>query len=259
MAKSVNMDELILSALERAVSDPTPRKLQGTNAKPGIFVGSTAAVKAAAERCLELGLIEMRGEQKAKNKAVSLYGIAPAGVTYLLEQSPAYQALRTAQAGVAGLSDWTAACQRTLSQVVEHLGKLREVVQHAAARVQPPDIKPLLAALQPARTEPAPAAVAAPPAASAGLTPELTNELLRFVQQQKRQAPLRPVELPQLWRFARTRLPALTLGQFHDAVRRLAEARQLRLSPFTQAMYQLAEPECAMIVGREVMYYVESV
>jgi len=82
--------------------------------------------------------------------------------------------------------------------------------------------------------------------------------MLSYVQSQKRQTPLRPVELPQLFRFARSRQPALTLGQFHDLVRRMAEARQLRLTPFTQAMYQLSEPECAMIIGREVMYYVEA-
>ena len=83
--------------------------------------------------------------------------------------------------------------------------------------------------------------------------------LLQHVQQQKRQAPLRPLDLPQLFRFARSRQPALSLGSFHDLVRRMADAGQVRLSPFTQAMYQLPEPECAMIVGREIMYYVEGV
>ena len=87
----------------------------------------------------------------------------------------------------------------------------------------------------------------------------MAAELFRHLQQQKRQTPLRPVDLPQLFRFARSRQPALTLGQFHDLLRRMAEARQLRLSPFTRAMYQLPEPECALIVGREVMYYAECV
>ena len=85
------------------------------------------------------------------------------------------------------------------------------------------------------------------------------DELLQHVQQHKRQSPLRPIDMPQLFRFARTRQPALSLGQFHDLVRRLTEAGRIRLSPFTQAMYQLPEPECALIVGREIMYYVEGV
>jgi hypothetical protein len=40
-------------------------------------------------------------------------------------------------------------------------------------------------------------------------------------------------------------------------MRRLAGQEQLRLLPYTQAMYQLAEPEYALILGREVMYYAE--
>jgi hypothetical protein len=87
----------------------------------------------------------------------------------------------------------------------------------------------------------------------------LADELQQHVQQHKRQSPLRPLDLPQLFRFARSRQPDLSLGQFHDLVRRLSDAGRIRLSPFTQAMYQLPEPQCAMIVGREIMYYVEGV
>ena len=250
------MDELILEAIERALADPVPRKLHGTKASPGIFLSSNAAAKAAAQRCLELRLIEQRGELKSKAKAVPLYGVAPAGVAYLLERDPVRNLLTSTQAGVEQLSRLAADCNQTLAQVQRQLATLGDVVKTTAARLQPPDVGKLLAGMQQA---PTPGAGADAIGGHSPPNAELQGELLSFVQQQKRQAPLRPVDLPQLYRFARSRQPALTMGQFHDLVRRLAETRQVRLSPFTQAMYQLTEPECAMIIGREVMYYVEGV
>jgi hypothetical protein len=92
-----------------------------------------------------------------------------------------------------------------------------------------------------------------------GPGPELPGELLARLQQHKAQSPLRPMDLPQLFRFARSKQPAVTVGQFHDLLRQMVTAGQIRLSAFTQAMYQLPEPECAMILGREIMYYVERV
>ena len=256
MAKSVGLDELILEAIERALADPVPRKLHGTKTNPGVFLSATASAKAAAQRCLELKLIEPRSELKSKTKAVPLYGIAPAGVAYLLERDPVRNILTSTQTGIENLSRLAAACNQTLLQVQKQLATLGDVVKNTATRLQPPDVSQLLTAVQQAQSPGASAEGRGGPSPS---DLELQSALLSFVQQQQRQAPLRPVELPQLYRFTRSRQPALTLGQFHDLVRRMAESRQVRLSPFTQAMYQLSEPECAMIIGREVMYYVEGV
>ena len=104
MAKSTGVEELMLEAVERALADPNPRKLHGTKANPGIFLASSAATKAAAQRCLELGLIAPCGEQRTKSKVTPLYGIAPAGVQYLLEHDPLRQLLAATQDGVAQLA-----------------------------------------------------------------------------------------------------------------------------------------------------------
>lgn len=233
MAKTVGRDELILEAIERALADPVPRKLHGTKAHPGVFLSSTAATKAAAEYCLERRLFEPRGELKSKTKAVPLYGIAPAGVAYLLERDPLRNLLTSTQAGIENLSRLAVDCHQTLVQVQKQLATLGDVVAHTTARLQPPDVSKLLAGVLPAQT------VGSDTSGMGGQSHPyraLQSELLSFVQQQRRQAAMRPVELPQLYRFARSRQPALTLGQFHDLVRRMAEARQIRLSPFTQAM-----------------------
>lgn len=253
MAKSMDVEPLIREALERAVADPGPRKLHGTKANPGIFLSSSGAAKAAAQQAVERGLIVARGEQRTKTKSVPLYGLAPAGVTYLLEHDPVRQLLSATRDGVEQLTRQAAAGQQTLLQVQQQLAQLRTVVQESVARVASPDVSRMLAAAQPAAAAPCTSEPRA-----AGPHRELADEIVRFVQEQKRQAPLRPIDLPQLYRVVRARQPGLTLGQFHDLLRGLAEARRIRLSPFTQAMYQLAEPECALLVGREVMYYVDA-
>ena len=50
---------------------------------------------------------------------------------------------------------------------------------------------------------------------------------------------------------------ALTIGQFHDALRRLQAGGKIRLTPWTQAMYQLTDPETCLLCGREIMAFVE--
>jgi hypothetical protein len=265
MAKTADAEGLILEALERAMADPTPRKLHGTKANPGIFLTSSAAAKAAAQLAIERGLIAACGEQRTKSKVTPLYGLAPAGIGYLLEHDPLRQLLAATQDAVSRLARIAADCQQSLTSVQHQTVRLQEVVQRASMRLEPPDVEKLLAAAQPAvraataQDGSGATGVRSGPA-SAGATDEpLADGMLQHVQQHRRQSPLRPLDLPQLFRLAHARHPELTLGRFHDVLRRLSDAGRIRLSPFTQAMYQLPEPQCAMIVGREIMYYVEGV
>lgn len=275
MAKTASTEDLIREALERALADPAPRKLHGTKANPGIFLSSSAAAKAAAQQCLQQALIAVCGEQRTKSKVVPLYGLAPAGIAYLLEHDPLQQLLAATQDAVERLVQTGADCQQTLTCVQQQAVRLQDVIQQAAARLQPPDLEPMLAAVRTASAQGQGAerpgtdgqrASASEPTVDHGSSPvsgaasaRLADALQQHVQQHQRQSPMRLLDMPQLFRFARSREPALTLGQFHDLVRRLSDAGRIRLSPFTQAMYQLQEPECAMIVGREIMYYVEGV
>lgn len=64
------------------------------------------------------------------------------------------------------------------------------------------------------------------------------------------------VRLGDLWRNIQAQHGPTTLGQFHDALRDLAARGAIRLSPYTGAMYQLQDPECCLILGREIMGYV---
>src|SRR5437899_12900152 len=78
--------QLASGALSRALSDPAPRVLLGTKAKPGIFDSQTA--KVAAQLCIDQGWLKATGQFEGKGKSrKELYAITPAGIQSVLENS----------------------------------------------------------------------------------------------------------------------------------------------------------------------------
>ncbi len=61
--------------------------------------------------------------------------------------------------------------------------------------------------------------------------------------------------LPELYRRAQPTAPGLSLGGFHDALRRLHEAGRIYLHPWTGPLHALPEPSFALLVGHEIAYY----
>lgn len=250
--KSDNTEALILEALERALADHSPKKMHGTKANPGIFLSASAAAKAAAKRCLDEGLVTQAGEAKGKGARAPLFALAPAGIRFLVEKDPAQQLMAATQAGVDGLAVSVTDLRDALVRVADHLGKLNGTLQSAAAGLRGPDVSQLLACLQSSVTTSAPA----PAQAVQGTVASLRAEMLSLVRDYQRRSPLQPMDLPSLYRAARSKCPTASVGEFHDALRQMCSDREVKLSPYTQAMYQLPEPELAIIMGREVMYYV---
>ena len=82
------------------------------------------------------------------------------------------------------------------------------------------------------------------------------EEAMKYLEDHQRRNPFGNCPLPELYhRVAEPR--GLTIGQFHDGLRRLVERRQVRLHPFTGAAYQLNEEQYALVAGQEIKYYVE--
>ena len=63
--------------------------------------------------------------------------------------------------------------------------------------------------------------------------------------------------LPELLRRVRAAKPRTTLGQFHDALRRLSEDRVVALHPWTGPLYEIPEPAAALLAGHEIAYYAD--
>src|SRR5205814_9610169 len=62
--------------------------------------------------------------------------------------------------------------------------------------------------------------------------------------------------MPELYAAVREQRPELSLTDFHDGLRRLAEYRAVALKPFAGPPEGLTEPEFALLDGRSVLYFV---
>jgi len=87
---------------------------------------------------------------------------------------------------------------------------------------------------------------------------KVRDSILVRLGQHRRQSPLRPLPLGQLYHDICRVEPGTTLGQFHDCLRDLQGAGKIRLSPFTGAMYALQDGECCLILGHEVIGFCEA-
>jgi hypothetical protein len=61
--------------------------------------------------------------------------------------------------------------------------------------------------------------------------------------------------LPELFQRAKIGATGLTIGAFHDGLRRLHDAGQVYLHPWTGPLHALPEPSFALLVGHEIAYY----
>ncbi|ETX05582.1 hypothetical protein [Candidatus Entotheonella palauensis] len=244
MAKSI--EDWMLEALENACADPTPLKLHGTKANPGLFLSKAAAAQAASDRCLEDGLLQKAGEIQKGRTTTALYTIAPKGVEYVLQRAMVPRLLGAMLNAAERNNQLVRQCQQSLETVQKQTQHLQGVVEQLASRVQPPDVEQILQRLVRHRQDLQPVAE--------------TNgaaDIIAQIQAHRVHSPLHSCPLPDLFRQCQKQVPDLTIGQFHDDLRHLARENRIRLLPFTQALYLLQEPEYALLWGREIIYYAD--
>jgi hypothetical protein len=260
---------LVLTALSRAAAAAQPIAVHGTRKAPGLFP-ATAAGKKAAQQCLDEGLLSATPEQPAqpdmaggavtatKKQAGAVCTITDKGLAYLLAQlSP----------------------QQVLEQFVQELGQRRQVLAEWAAAAQRlhaanDTLQAHVAAVLARFPSPERAAGAAGglkalfrefladslpvPAPSPGerqpTERALEGRLLGQLQKWRASDAPEDCPLPQLYRQAAGD-PPVTIGQFHDALRRLHERSQIYLHPWTGPLYEIPEPPFALMVGHEIAYY----
>ena len=83
------------------------------------------------------------------------------------------------------------------------------------------------------------------------------EEVPRMAAEQKERNHFKQLSLPEVYRHLKERHPHLTVGQFHEGLRRLYEERRIALLPFTQALAEIDDPQNALFLDREVKYYVD--
>jgi hypothetical protein len=79
--------------------------------------------------------------------------------------------------------------------------------------------------------------------------------LLTYLKCRQDTGTLDDCPLPELYGHLHAGDARLTIGQYHDLLRRLSAEETVYLHPWTGPLYELPEPAFALLVGHEVAYY----
>lgn len=250
---------LVLAALTQAAAAPDGRPLHGTKAAPGLFP-ATAAGKQAARRCLEDGHLRLLNPEPAPPPVDAATAVkmkvragqdaavlTDKGMAYLLGQvSPRavledfVRALESRRVRVEELLDLGRALCDSLTGLRANADRVLQQVRQAEAPREPANLNALFNGFRHDNH-------AAPP--------DLSAELLGLLTRWQPSTAAEDCPMPELYRLAETARPGTTIGQFHDALRRLHDDGRIFLHPWTGPLYDIPEPPYALLVGHEVAYY----
>jgi hypothetical protein len=222
--------QLVLEALGRAAAEPDGVPLLG--AKPALFSASPPA-RQAAQRCLDEHLLRViRTETRGKTDQ-QYCALTEKGLAFLLQQAHPRQVLedllRAVEARQQQLDDLLRLARKSQADLEGLKAATERVLQHL--------------------THPTTNGTT-PKSADADWTADVLACLTRRHDSAAGDCPL-----PELFRQAQQTAPALTLGAFHDGLRRLHAQEKIYLHPWTGPLYDLPEPSVALLVGHEIAYY----
>jgi hypothetical protein len=243
--------QLLLTALSRAAAEPAGLPLHPGRGVPGLFP-SSAAGRQAAQRATAESFLRPAAAPAAvpahsgTDAAPARPARAPAepfvltdkGLSFLLAQTSPRPILedfvRALEARHAQASSLLASARQMLAEVAA----LRTVAERVLERIRDPGYRWPADADEPEAPK-----------------QEWESLLLHALARRQGAGSAEDCPLPELYRTVCAAAPALTVGGFHDALRRLSDDGRVYLHPWTGPLYELPEPAYALLVGHVVAYY----
>ena len=231
--------EIVADAVRVAVGTPGEHRLFRSGKLPGLFPSRAGASAEAALQALKDGLLEtVRTETRGK-VITEWVAATPKAVLFAHEHDSPKAALRELREVLtttrAGVPLWLDESRRELASLSDRFE------QRAAAVLDRLD---RLADRVEATLRRAEASAAAAGPGTAGVVP-WAEAALEYLDRRRGDCPL-----PELFAAVRDRFPDLPLSEFHDGLRRLHDARAIRLVPADE----MSEPEYAVVADGAMMY-----
>lgn len=253
--------QLVLDALTRAVADPAGQPLFGNKTIPGLFAASGPA-KVAAQRCKEEDFLRVvRTETRGKNE-FEICALTEKGLAHLISQTSPREVLEDLVHAVEGRREQLDSLSSSFEQTRATLDALKAAAEKVLAEVvrtspfptttTPNELWEKFQASAPVNGNGTPPAAKPSPAE---MQASLERSLLALLDQWNLSGAMADYPLPELYNRACQTPKQYTLGQFHDALRRLHESAHIYLHPWAGPLYDMPEPAVALLVGHEIAYY----
>ena len=228
--------QLMLDALRRAVTDPHGLPLHGNKKTSGLFA-ATAAGKQAAQRCQDEGYLHVLHLDASGKSTQAYFAASEKGLAYLLEQVSPREVLedlvRTLEARQAQVGELVATARRWQSG----LDGLQAAVRGILLEIQKPG------------------------GASTGTSPSANGseiwlaEVVACLSAWHAAGKSSDYPLPDLYRKVQHLAHDLTIGRFHDGLRKLHVQQRIYLHPWTGPLHEMPEAAYALLIGHEIVYY----
>lgn len=233
--------QLVLEALSRAATDPAGVPLHGSKAAGGLFAG-TALGKQAAQLCKEQNFLHVQ-RTETKGKTVQEFcTLTEKGLAYLLAQMNPKDVLEKLVRALEERQGQVASLVSVAEQSRASLEALKATVEKVIAQMQGSKTKGHVG-ISGAGTE------------SNG-SETWQGVMLSHLARWQASGTLEDCPLPELYRQVQQASPSLSVGKFHDGIRKLHQDEKIYLHPWTGPLYEMPAPECALLCGHEVAYYV---
>lgn len=219
---------LIVEGLTKALGASRGLPLIGSRTRPGLFAAAAAA-RQAAQLCKNQGLIEVVGTEKAGKSSLEICKINDKGLAFLLTQTSPRPILEQIARRLEERHDEIAGLNGAAESIRDELDGLKAVVEKALHHA-------------PHHTN----GNGVAPTKDPGLA--LRAALGRW--DGRTDCPL-----PELYRRLEPTFPHWTIGRFHDQLRAMREEGLIYLHPWTGPLYEIPEPQFALLIGHEVAYY----
>jgi hypothetical protein len=226
--------ELIVEGLIRAAADPSGVPLFSSGKRRGLFAG-TALARKAAEQCKQEGYLNLINCENGSKGSNEICIITQKGLAYLVSQTSPKpileEMLSTLKGYKAQLEVFATAVAKWQEVTSAFEARLTDVLIHASEN----------------------STVAGTPFSRNSLETWQTaavSFLLDWRADRSGDCPL-----PELYHQIQSSSPSLSIGRFHDCLRALHERGRIYLHPWTGPLYELPEPQLALLIGHEIAYY----
>ncbi|HMO34921.1 MAG TPA: hypothetical protein PKA06_02660 [Gemmatales bacterium] len=221
----------ILYALSCAFTAQADMPLFGTKSQPGLFAANVSG-KAAASEALQAEWLTKKHTTTKGKTVVQYVGITDAGVEYLLKYSNPRPILELVQQKLAECESSLRAQKLSLQETLQTVEVLRSKIERLASVTEQQGATYDRLSIS-----------------------KWEDRVTRYLKERYEQKPAEDCPLPELYSQAKNAAPEISIGMFHDGLRKLTTERRIALQPWTGPLHELPEPGLALLQGHSLAYY----